>query len=89
VSGRHDVGVEWTQTATIIAALVTVMGAQAFWVSRALDALRIEMHRGFDALGNRMDRLENRMDRLENRMDSLEQRITRLEAGGPPNLRRA
>ena len=28
----------WTQTAAIIAALVTVTGAQAFWVARALDA---------------------------------------------------
>jgi len=66
--------VEWTQTAAIIAALITVTGAQAFWIARALDALRMEMHRGFDALNQRMDRIEARVDRLAERE--------------PPNLRR-
>jgi hypothetical protein len=65
--------VEWAQTATIIAALIAATGAQAFWIARALDALRTEMHRGFDALGQRMDRLEARLDHLADR--------------GPPTLR--
>jgi hypothetical protein len=74
VSGRHDVGVEWAQTATIIGALIATTGAQAFLIARALDALRTEMHRGFDALGQSMVRLEARVDHLAER--------------GPPTLRR-
>jgi hypothetical protein len=52
--------VEWAQAATVIAALAGVMGLQSFWIARALDALRTEMHRGFDAFEQRLDRLEGR-----------------------------
>lgn len=75
---RHHVRVEWAQTATFIASMTAVMGVivglQTFWVSRSIDALRDEMHRGFDRLDARIDRLEVRMDRLE--------------AREPPTLRR-
>ena len=69
---------EWAQTATFIASMTAVMGVivglQTFWVSRSIDALRDEMHRGFDRLDARIYRLEVRMDRLE--------------AREPPTLRR-
>lgn len=69
---------EWAQTATFIASMTAVMGVivglQTFWVARSIDALRDEMHRGFDRLDARIDRLEVRMDRLE--------------ARDPPTLRR-
>jgi hypothetical protein len=62
---------EWAQTATIIASMTAVMGVivglQTFWVARPIDALRDEMHRGFDRLDARIDRLEARMERLEGR----------------------
>jgi hypothetical protein len=59
---------------TIFAALVAVIGLQSFWIARSLDALRSEMHRGFDRVDARFERVEARLDRLE---------------GGPPTLRRA
>jgi len=40
--------------------LTAVIGLQTFWISRALDTLRGEMHRGFDRLDARIDRLEDR-----------------------------
>jgi hypothetical protein len=56
--------VEWAQAAAIIGANTAivglVVGLQTFWISRALDALRIEMHRGFDRVETRLDRLEGR-----------------------------
>jgi hypothetical protein len=57
--------VSWTQTFTLGALLIAVVGAQAFWIGRALDGLRAEMYRGFDAINTRLDRLEARLDRLE------------------------
>ena len=48
----------WSQTATIIGALTGVIGLETFWIARALDALRAEMHRNFDRVDNRLDRLE-------------------------------
>ena len=48
----------WRQTATIIGALTGVIGLETFWIARALDALRAEMHRNFDRVDNRLDRLE-------------------------------
>ncbi len=52
----------WTQAATIIAAhtavIGLVIGLQSFWIARSLDALRSEMHRGFDRLEGRVERLE-------------------------------
>lgn len=55
---------EWAQAAVIIGALTAVMGLvvglQTFWIARALDTLRDEMHRGFDRLDARIDRLEAR-----------------------------
>jgi len=33
----HDVRVEWAQVTTIIVALATFTGMQAFWLARALD----------------------------------------------------
>jgi hypothetical protein len=65
--------VEWAQVGTIIAAFTGVIGLQTFWVARSLDALRSEMHRGFD--------------RVEVRLDRLEDRVTRLESREPPTLR--
>ncbi len=50
----------WTQTATTIGVLMAVIGLQSFWIARALDALRDEMHRGFDRLDARIDRIESR-----------------------------
>ena len=68
---------DWTETATTVAAFTAaiglVVGLQSFWIARSLDALRTEMHRGFDSLGQRVDRVEARLDRIE---------------GGPPSLRR-
>jgi hypothetical protein len=56
--------VEWAQAAAIIGANTAivglVVGLQTFWISPALDALRIEMHRGFDRVETRLDRLEGR-----------------------------
>jgi hypothetical protein len=52
--------VGWPQTATIIGVLTAVIGLQTFWIARALDALRSEMHRGFDRLDARLDRIEDR-----------------------------
>ncbi len=55
---------EWAQAAVIVGALTAVMGLvvglQTFWIARALDTLRDEMHRGFDRLDARIDRLEAR-----------------------------
>ncbi len=55
---------EWAQAAVIVGALTAVMGLvvglQTFWIARALDTLRDEMHRGFDRLDSRIDRLESR-----------------------------
>ena len=46
--------VEWAQAAAIVGTLTAVMGLvvglQTFWIARALDTLRDEMHRGFDRL---------------------------------------
>jgi hypothetical protein len=88
---------EWAQVATIIGALATMVGLQTFWVGRALDSLRSEMYRGFDAVNGRLDRVEARLDRVEARLDGIEgtvlrdhaERIARLEAQGPPTLRPA
>jgi hypothetical protein len=52
--------VGWPQTATIIGVLTAVIGLQTFWIARALDALRSEMHRGFHRLDARLDRIEDR-----------------------------
>jgi hypothetical protein len=52
--------VEWAQVATIIGGRVAVIGLQSFWIARSFDALRREMHRGFDRLDARIDRLEGR-----------------------------
>ena len=53
---------DWTQAATIIAAntavIGLVIGLQSFWIARSLEALRSEMHRGFDSLERRVARLE-------------------------------
>jgi hypothetical protein len=48
--------VEWAQAATIIATLTAVMGLQAFWIARSLDAIE-----------RRLDRFETRFDRIEGR----------------------
>ena len=50
----------WTQTATTIGVLMAAIGLQSCWIARALDALRDEMHRGFDRLDARIDRIEAR-----------------------------
>ena len=52
--------VEWAQAAAIVGALTAVIGLQTSWISRALDTLRDEMHRGFDRLDVRIDGLEDR-----------------------------
>ena len=39
---------------------LAVIGLQSFWIARSLDALRSEMHRGFDRLDARIDRVEAR-----------------------------
>ncbi len=62
--------------------MTAVLGLQTFWIARALDALRDEMHRGFDGLDARIDRLDARIDRLDARID-------RLDGPEPPSLRRA
>jgi hypothetical protein len=55
---------EWAEAAAIIGALTAVIGLvsglQSFWIARSLDALRSEMHRGFDRVEARLDRLEGR-----------------------------
>ena len=55
---------EWAQAASVIGALTAVIGVviglQSFWIARSFDALRGEMHRGFDRLDARIDRLEQR-----------------------------
>ena len=57
--------VEWAQLATMIGVISAVIGLQSFWVARALDGLRSEMHRGFDRIDTRFDRLEGRVERIE------------------------
>jgi hypothetical protein len=52
--------VGWSQTATIIGVLTGVLGLQTFWIARAIDALRGEMHCEFDRVEARLDRLEGR-----------------------------
>ena len=52
--------VEWAQVATIVGVFTAVIGLQSFWIARSIDALRSEMHRGFDRLDARIDRLEGR-----------------------------
>ena len=47
--------------------LTVVIGVQTFWISRALDTLRDEMHRGFGRLDVGIDRLEARMERFDGR----------------------
>ena len=37
-----------------------LIGLQTFWIARALDTLRDEMHRGFDRAEARLERLEGR-----------------------------
>ena len=71
----HDVRMEWAQVGAIIAVMTAVIGLQSFWIARALDALRSEMHRGFDRVDVRFDRLEGRVDRIEGGSE-------------PPSLRR-
>jgi hypothetical protein len=44
----------------IVGALSAVIGLQTFWIARALDTFRDEIHRGFDRLDARIDRLESR-----------------------------
>jgi hypothetical protein len=51
---------EWAQTASIVAVFAGVIGLQSFWIARSLDALRSEMHHGFDKLERRLERLEER-----------------------------
>ncbi len=58
--GRHHVLVEWAHAAVIVGALSAVIGLQTFWIARALDTFRDEIHRGFDRLDARIDRLEGR-----------------------------
>ena len=55
----HDVGMAWAEVVTIIGAITAVIGLQSFWIARSLDALRGEMHRGFDGLERRVARLED------------------------------
>jgi hypothetical protein len=52
--------VEWARAAPVIEALTAVIGLQSFWIARSFDALRGEMHRGFDRLDAQIDRLEQR-----------------------------
>jgi hypothetical protein len=56
--------VEWAQAAAVIGALTAVIGVvvglQSFWIAHSFDALRDDMHRGFDRLDARIDRLEQR-----------------------------
>ena len=54
---------EWAQTASIVAVFAGVIGLQSFWIARSLDALRREMHRGFDQVDARLDRVEARRGR--------------------------
>jgi hypothetical protein len=49
--------VGWAQAATIIGVVTGVIGLQTFWIARSLDALRTEMHRGFDRIDARLDRI--------------------------------
>jgi hypothetical protein len=51
---------EWSEAATVIAVLTAVIGLQTFWIARALDAVRSEMHRDFDRVEARLERLEGR-----------------------------
>jgi hypothetical protein len=50
---------DWAQVVTIIGAFTAVIGLQSFRLARSLDALRGEMHRGFDGLERRVARLED------------------------------
>jgi hypothetical protein len=52
--------VAWAETASIVALFAAVIGLQSFWIARSIDALRAEMHRGFDSVERRLDRLEGR-----------------------------
>jgi hypothetical protein len=93
-SGTYHGLVSWTQTVTLVAAVgaitIGVVGAQAFWIARALDALRDEMHRGFELVDLRFERVDRRFERVEQRLDRIEgsvlrdhgERIARLEAQG-------
>ena len=65
---------EWAQVATVLGVFTAAIGLQTFWISRAIDTLRDEMHRGFDRLDARIDGVERRLDRFEGRE--------------PPSLRR-
>jgi hypothetical protein len=53
---------DWAEAAAMIGALTAVIGLvsglQSFWIARSLDALRTEMHRGFDRVEVRLARLE-------------------------------
>jgi hypothetical protein len=69
--------VDWTQAATIIAALAAFTGVQAFRIARALDGV----HRELDRLGARIDRVETRLDSFESAIRDLGERLARLEAG--------
>jgi len=61
--------VEWAQAATVIGSLTALVGVlvglQTFWIARALDTLRDEIHRGFVAVDRRFESVERRLDRLE------------------------
>jgi hypothetical protein len=56
--------VEWAPALTVVAAntavIALVVGLQSFWTARSIDALRDELHRGFDRLDARIDHLEQR-----------------------------
>jgi len=72
----HDARVVWGQVTTVIAALATITGMQAFWVSRALD----RVYAALDRVDVRLDRVETTLDRIE-KIGLREQgeRIARLE----------
>ena len=46
--------------AVLTAVIGVVVGLQTFWIAHSYDALRDEMHRGFDRLDALLDRLEQR-----------------------------
>ena len=71
------------QTLTIIAALSTVtlasVGAQAFWVARALDGLTSAMDRGFAHVDRRFEEVDRRFEEVDRRFEQIEGRLGRIE----------
>jgi hypothetical protein len=83
----------WNQTLTLGALLIAVVGGQAFWVAREIDALRREidtlrreigllrdeMRAGFDRITAQLDRVVARLNVEADVIRDHGERIARLE----------